>query len=490
MRKGVKKYYDTLMSASYDATSRTHRTLKEWNPQIKDADSELAYERDTLISRSRDIVRNNAVAKAVFVVFGKNVIGPGLTFQSRIQNEILGLEKDKVAETESQIEREWESWSDSVDCSMSRDMTFKQMQLVVFHSALESGDCFGLLPSFRRPGDDYSLKVQLIEADRVCNKFGTTGDRVAEGIERDVYGGIKQYHIKTVHPGNSIRAFSSDTTQWKTVRAFGKDTGLPNVLHVCERSRPNQTRGVPVLAQAIISLKNFEDYVRSELVAANVASAFTGFIKTPQGVGFGEMKTNDGETRAYDPDETYMSPGSLLKLLPGDDVSFGNPGRPNPAVGPFLDVIGKLIGASVGIPWQVVMATYDRSYSAGRSAQLDAWGTFLGHRMRVIEQFNKPVFKKWFFEAVTRGKINAPGFLGGSKVIQNAYLNGMWNGPTMPSVNPVQDVTASKMKVAEGFSTVNQESAKYGSDGDANHRQRVKENDRRISDRLIKDETQ
>ena len=93
------------------------------------------------------------------------------------------------------------------------------------------------------------------------------------------------------------------------------------------------------------------------------------------------------------------------------------------------------------------------------------------------------------WEAVSLGRINAPGFLS-DPIIRNAYLGSEWIGPAKGMINEGVEVTAADDRVNMGISTLSEETAQLtGGDWEKKHRQRIKENRMRVEAGLIPDST-
>ena len=77
---------------------------------------------------------------------------------------------------------------------------------------------------------------------------GNGSDRVHtesnDGVEVDSNGQIVAYHIRSTYPFE----LGAAATKWARVEAYGRRTGLPNILHIMESERPDQYRGVSYLA--------------------------------------------------------------------------------------------------------------------------------------------------------------------------------------------------------------------------------------------------
>ena len=467
------------MTGSYTGASRTRRALKQWTaPQGSDADTDILYDLPLLRDRSRDLVRNAPIATGAIGTSLANVVGTGLKLQARIDADYLGLTEDEADAWEDQVEREWRLWSESQECDISRTLNFRGLQTLAFRQTLENGDVFALLPRIARPGSPYLLKIQLVEADRVCNeKWAPDTDALTAGVQKDpATGAPVAYHILNQHPGMT-RFFNRDGAQWKVVPAFGAKTNIRNVLHLYEVIRPGQTRGVPFLAPVMETLKQLDRYTENELMASVVSGLFTVFLKSESGALDFDMATGmSQETGATaSDDDMKLGNGAIIGLKKGEDISTANPGRPNTAFDPFVESILEQIGAALGIPYEVLIRHFQSSYSASRAALLEAWRFFRGRRVWLVENFCQPVYETFLYEAVASGRISAPGFFA-SALAWKAYSGAIWVGDSPGYVDPTKDVDAAKARVDGKFSTLDEETALLtGGSFQANVRQLSKE---------------
>ena len=69
------------------------------------------------------------------------------------------------------------------------------------------------------------------------------------------------------------------------------------------------------------------------------------------------------------------------------------------------------VGAALEIPADLLMMSFNSSYSASRAALLEAWKAFRMRREWLVKDFCDPVYELWLTEAVALGRISAPGFL-------------------------------------------------------------------------------
>jgi lambda family phage portal protein len=356
---------------------------------------------------------------------------------------------------------------------------------MLYQQVKENGDAFVLLPRVKLPGSPYGLRLQVIEADRVTNPNNMPdSDTMAGGVERDAAGAPVRYHILKKHPGNR-RAFTKHD-DWEAREAFGSKTGLRNVIHLYNLTRPGQSRGVPDLAPVMEVLKQVGRYTEAEVMAAVIAGMFTVFIETEGGDSAFDYTNLSGETGQKGTDaDLKLGNGLIMELAKGEKANSVNPGRPNSAFDPFVMAILRQIGTALEIPFEILIKHFTSSYSAARAALLAMWQYVMGERRWFVDNFFKIVFEVWMYEAVATGRIAAPGFFS-DPGIRAAYLGSKWIGPSKGQINEQAEVKAARERVAAGFSTIAQETAELtGGDWEQNHAQQVKEHRRRLEDGLI-----
>ncbi|MEY2873739.1 MAG: hypothetical protein RLZZ373_1110, partial [Pseudomonadota bacterium] len=241
-----------LASGGYFHGSRRGRAaLSNWNPGVSDADGDISPDLVDLRAYSRDLARTSALAGGAISTVVTNVVGTGLALQPTPDADFLGLTEAEAAAWTAAAAREWKLWAEGTDCDITRTQNFYGLQGLAFRSTLESGD-IGVIPTMAGAGRPYKLALQLIEADRICNE-GNAADTptLVAGVELAASGAPVAYYICSTHPGARQRT----AAKWQRVPAFGQQSGRRNFLHLFDRRRPGQSRGVPYLAGVIEPLK-------------------------------------------------------------------------------------------------------------------------------------------------------------------------------------------------------------------------------------------
>lgn len=463
----------TAMVESYVGASRRRRSMSEWPASVGDADADTLVDIDVLRARSRDLIRNQPLATGAINTKVTSIVGTGLRLNARINAQTLGIDDATAQKMEAALQAEWELFSESTECDIARTSTFAEIQELALRSMFENGDTLVLLPFLDRAPFPYSLKLQLVEADRVCNPdWRTDTALLAGGVEKDATGAPITYHIAKTHPGQRFKS----GMQWDAVLAYGAESGRRNVLHLYRKLRIGQTRGVPDLAPVIEHLKLISRYTEAELMATVVAAMFTVFVKTETGEGLGPM-TPLAETGAKPDDDTVrMGHAAIVDLAANEDVVIANPSRPNAAFDPFVMAILRQVGVALELPYEILIKHFTASYSASRAAMVEAWKFFRARRQWLGQSLCQPVYEALVTEAVLRGRVSLPGFIGGDETIRRAYLGAMWVGPAKGQIDEKAEVEAAINRMDSGLTTLEYETAEMtGGDWELNTAQRMRE---------------
>jgi lambda family phage portal protein len=492
-----------FVGGRYDRNS-----TRGWFTAANSADVDTVYDLLTLRGRSRDLTRNNPIATGAVGTMLTNVIGSGLSPTVSPDKELLKWTDDEATAWTQITQREFLCWAESPDCDITRTQNFYGLQGLTFRSVLESGDCFALLPmapqSTQGVSSAYSLRIQLIEADRIATPGGqgivaivpapgatavsfstlpntglngaAAGNRIVGGVEVSPLGAPVAYHIATQHPGD----VAASALKWTRVLAFGADSGRRNVLHCFERTRPGQNRGIPYLASVMEPLKQLDRYSEAEIMAAVVSAMFTVFVKTEAGDGIAPQ-VGAGSTPLVTKNSVGMGNGAMIDLAPGEDVEFANPGRPNAGYDAFVTSILRQIGVALGLPFEVLIKHFTSSYSAARAALLQAWQVFKQRRDFMATQFCQPVYEAWMEEAVASGRISAPGFFD-DPTVRRAYLGCEWVGDAPSQIDPMKEIQAADLRIQVGVSDLkNETQALTGRQWEDVHAQQVRERTARVA---------
>lgn len=461
--KGAQRYQQRVRMAitgGYTGADRSRRANQHGRVPERDANSVILPDMGALREESQHLIRNNAIAAGAIKTNITKVVGTGLKVKSQIDRDVLSLTREQADAWERAAEREFRLATETREIDAERTLPFSLMQGLVFLKVLEDGDILVNLPRIRRAGSPYTLKLQPIEAARICNPDNKPAtDRLAGGVEKDETGAPVAYHVLNQHPGSLLRRGDRKLT-WSKLAAFN-GAGAPLVLHLFDKTRPGQSRGVPYLTSVVELIKQLGRYTDAEVMAAVVTGMLTVFITNETGdpsLGPAANQANPTGDPASTVDATGMELGygSVLGLLPGEKIETVNPGRPNPAFDPFVTSILRQIGLALEIPFELLVKHFTASYSAARAALEEAWDYFQRRRHWLVTMFCQPVYEAVITEAVARGRLTAPGFFA-DPLVRKAWLGATWIGDAPSQLDPLKEINAAARRVELTISTLDEE---------------------------------
>lgn len=480
--------------------SRSKRSLVGWLSTLGDASEDAVKHLEGdggLRARSRDLWMGTALARAVLQIRQVNSVGAGLTLAPQVDAEFLGLSDDEADAWERDTSRRFGLWAESTACDAAGLFDFYEQQTLAFLSADMSGDVFALLHYEPRADGVSGLQLQLLEADRVCDPWPLPRDLdIVGGVECGERGRLLAYYVAPVHPaGDDWRALKALTSAdaWTRVPVVGAHSGARQILHVLGCERPEQRRGVPVLAGVMELLKQIGRYTESELMAAVVTSYLSVFVtsenpdRTLGKMADGEDGTGTdgaapvtpvttGETGSSDDrGPIELGPGTVSELLPGEKIETVLPNRPSGAFAPFVQALCVQLGTALDVPYEILLRHFTSSYTAARGAFVEFAKPTHVRRQRFASRFCRPAYEEWLALEVAEGRIACPGFSAAPE-IRRAWSGSEWYGPAMGQINEKVEAEGANARVVYGFSTREREAAQLtGQDWHRVIRQRQRE---------------
>jgi lambda family phage portal protein len=423
-------------------------SLKGWLVSYGSADRDISTDRRTLEKRSRSLYQNSLFSRAIISSFTTNVVGNGLSVRPDVYAEGLGMSEEEAKAWNRSTQIKFQMWADSKFCDTERKNTFVQQQDLALKTQLISGDCFVLRNWISSPSP-WGMCLKLLEGDRCINPFGVADtNKLTCGVETDDLGAPVAYYFSTVPPYN-VENYS-EIVPTERVAAFS-DSGMPNVFHVFVSERPDQRRGISVLAPIIPALKQQEKYQDAELIAAVVSSMFTVFIKSSGSESAPDMEGNVPDPLKIEPagpsSAIEMSPAGIVGLGENESIDIADPKRPNANYDAFVNSIFKEAAASLGLSSEVVLRKFETSYNAVRAAILESKKTFDRMRSNLVSDFCRPIYEAWLNESILMGLVKCPGYE--DPMIRLFWNKAQWIGDAPMMLDPLKETQAFKMQIDE-----------------------------------------
>jgi lambda family phage portal protein len=422
-----------VMRRGYDGGKKS-RTTDGWVSisQNASADVVIGASASLLRDRSRDLVRNNALAAQAVQVLVNNMIGPGIQPRAVCRSKAVADKVNKL----------WAQWVK--ECDFYGHTTFSGLQALAARQMIEAGDVFALRITSKENGGVVPLKIALREIDHLDSAKRSVDSSVLidQGIEFDSAGRKQAYWLLPEHPGGAQAA----------TKGFRASERVPvgRVAHLFEQQRL-QSRGVPWVAPAMIALRDLGDWQHSELVRKKTEACLVGIVfgadeddKSVAPV----VQSSDGEK------VEEFRPGMIAYARGGKDIKFNTPGA-STGVYEWTRVQMHLIASGFRVPYALMTGDLSQNNFASSRVGLNEFRRMieLVQWQTIIPQFCEPVWR-WFIEACQLA----------GHIPVTAQVDVEWAPPRFEMVNPLQDVQADLLEVRAGFASPQQMIGKRGYD--------------------------
>lgn len=455
----------TSLSSPHYGASVTAPGFGDWRPFGGSADADLLFDRDTLVSRSRDLIRNEGLASGQVTTFVDNVLGSlGLKLQANVDWQFLGWTEERAEQWNEAVEGEFRAWADGPDfeCDAAESSNLRGLAVLSFRGVLSSGD-HGVLPLWLPdPRRRYATALQLVESDRLSTPpTAADGPRMRAGVEINDRGAPVAYHVRSTHPGDVLLDGAVPT--WERIEAKTA-WGRRRFIHLIEPERVGQRRGKPNLSAILGEHRQFGELKRAELDAAVTNAMIAAILEAPlDGATIMDLFStgSDYVKMRNEAAPVTLRRNSVIRTLPGEKLSSFNPGRPNASFAAFSEMFMRIMAAGLNLPYELLAKDFSKSnYSSARAALLEAWRHFMCRREFMATYFYQPIYALWLEEAVNQGRVVAPGFYEN----RAAYLRADWIGPGRGWIDPYKEALASDARQTACVSSFAAECAEQGGD--------------------------
>lgn len=452
-RKAVEEQFTSYTGAS------NARPRSNWNASAGSADADLLPDLENLRERSRDLVRNDPHASSIQQAYVDNIVGNGIKPQSLASAEKLGITEDQASEVRKACEDVWHRWVSEADASDHDD--FYGLQALIMKQIFTNGEVFILPTMIDDESREFGLALEIIEADRCESKNNADNPNnkntnLRSGIELGRRGEPIAYWIRTSHPGDGIYE-RSYKKKWKRYLARNAN-GRKNVLHLMNKRRPGQTRGEPLLSPSLATFHSLSSFLEATLIKERVSACFTMIVTSddPYQSALQRSDATRNNRRI-----NSLEPGLVEYLSPGESVQWGNPNNTGNTFDPFVERNLRAIGASLGLPLELVTNDFSKTnYSSARAALLESRRMFKRHQEYLISRLCKPVYEMLIEEAWLRGFIPYVDFDRNKHELTKCR----WVPPGWAWVDPLKEAQASAAAVSLGVSSLAEEAASQGRD--------------------------
>jgi len=275
-----------------------------------------------------------------------------------------------------------------------------------------------------------------IEADRLTDLGGR-----AQDLEADLFAGIEF----DPHTGEKIAYHVADDG-WS-----GRVARVPaaDMLHIYQRLRPGQLRGVTPFAPALLIARAMSEYTQSELDASRMAAKYLAFVTTGAPNEFAAARGIAGAgAGAQRPPIDYLENSIVEILRQGESIQFApSPGRPGDSFERFCRFACRMMAVSLDVSYEMLSGDYTGiNYSTSKASRGDSRLLLAPHAFMMEQHFMRPIFRRWMdMEALTQDYL--PRYWRGPE----GYQRALWIPAGSPSVDPQRDGRADIEAIAAGL---------------------------------------
>lgn len=369
----------------------------------------------------------------------------------------------------------WAEWCTQAHANGT--MHFEDIQFAGLSTILRLGELTHV-PVWEEPAPDngrsFALAIQPLSPKRLSTPSDLTTDPyIRDGVRLNEFGKPVGYWLAAPRPSTVSTMCHSGPQSLATgdYRYIPARIGhRPGLFHIFRHTEEEQVRGVSCLSPAVKLFRNLTDALDYELLAQVIAASFPVFI----GLEEGRPGLPDAVREMYNLDESDERERSLYQEIEPGQVLYGKPGeklevvenkRPSPNFNSFVELILRAQGASMGIPYEVIHKDYSRTtYSSARAALNEAWKVFQLYRGWFARLYCQPLWNMVQEEAYLRGRLVLPASAPDFYEARFLWCNAYWYGPSRGYVDPVKEVQANILAIANNLMTRTEHWAQNGGD--------------------------
>jgi len=408
------------------------RLLADWQPGASSANPQVYFDLQTLRNRSRDLLRNNALAVKGIQSIVSAIVGPGIHPQP--------IHADKAVN--AKVKAAWMRWA-SGELDVEHDRTWATLQTLWVRAMLESGSV-AVRKRLRSLSDGLAapLQLQTLEADFVdLWKTEALGEyaHITMGVEFDAIGRRVAYWLYRQHPGETMPMLSTPTYQSIRIPA-------DNVAFLTHVDRPGQVHGVPWLSPVMALLRQLDQLQRNKLIKTQIEAAFGAFVVPGDETYSSSGDINDGASVAVEDSNgdvlDRIEPGLIGILRGGKDIRF-----PQMSSSADFEAVVRIyereIAAGLRLPYERLTTDLSTvNYSSYRAGDLEFRRLIMQiQRQDVIPLLCRPVWR-WFIEALQLVDPTIPD-----------EVPVRWHCPKFEEIDPAKELAAAETAVKNGFAS-------------------------------------
>lgn len=470
------------LGGAFECADRYARELSGWRPSIRSVDASILREKPFNDARGREMGREDGYVAGAEAIHRDSVIGSCYRLNAAPDWRVLGASEAWADEFQQAAESLFSLYAESENSwiDASRHDTLTGLLRTAIGGYVSTGEVLASVEWLRSNLRPYSTAIQLIDTDRLSNANGAMNTAFLRGgVERDIFGAPQRYHIRDGYPNDPF-GYNLDQFNWRIVPAR-KPWGRAMMIHIYERFRPDQTRGISAMVSVLKQMKmtqRFQDVVLQNAVV-NATYAATIESELPRDIVMEILGAENKDLATSN--QAYLSAISgwadhaknltldgvkIPHLYPGTKLAL-KPAGTNGGIGTgFEESLLRHSASALGLSYEEFSRDFSKTnYSSARAAMTNTWKYMQSRKKMVADRFATQVYWLVLEEAINAGDlptIPSANFYEGQN--KEAYGKCSWIGSARGQIDELKETQASVMRMASGLSTLEAEGARLGSD--------------------------
>lgn len=413
-------------------------TQRKFYTDRKGPNSQVDQGAVALRTQVRHLEQNHDITKGALDTLVVNTIGPngiGVEFQPRRADGTIHTEYAAA------LAEGWRDFCRRPEVTWTHTMA--SCQRLAARTWFRDGETFaqrllGPVPLLDH-GTTVPMSIELMEPDLLPMDYNDEAKGIRQSIQRNAWGRVTAYWVYKTHPGETY-----------SVPAAQNMKAIPaeRMVHLADRTRIGQGRGVTRFATVIGRILDIKDYEESERIAAKIAAMLTAYIKRTPGEGEGYTPNTD-ESGNPVPRQISLGAGTIIDTLQvGEEIGLIDSKRPNPNLVTFRHGQLRAFAAGVSASFSSISKSYEGTYSAQRQELVEQFVHYACLSDDFIGQWLAPIVGDFIRVAHMSRAIPRP-----ADVVESTADDVLYIAASMPWIDPAKEALAQLTLVRAGFAS-------------------------------------
>jgi lambda family phage portal protein len=418
------------------------RLREDWDTRTDTPYTELNSKHIKIVSRSRDLYKNDSTYRGAINTIVDNVIGAGLWPKPKAK----GADGKLNTELNKKLEYYFTLYAKQNQWDARKKFTYVgDGQRLIFRTILLSGDVFMNAVKNNSENPVLPISWQIFEIDRL--------DNVRDTFVRNNFDSKEV--AQTVH-GINIDKYGAEASYW--IKGISKPIPAGQILHSCMVDRPEQYIGLPAAVAALADIYDKHDLMEDYVLKSRAIAKVLWFLSNE----------NDQIPYANDGDSSSGLEIDSLSQMRGDKApeQIKMPDSVSDTIQPLVKMLTHGITSGLGTSYTTVTRDMEGvNFAASKFIDIQEWRHYTALKDYFIYDHCNPFYENVIKYLGVSGKVpemNSEFYRKNPEML----LDVEWVGNGKQDVDPLKDITADIEGLRNGIFSLEDCVTKRGKDLD------------------------